>query len=126
MRKALISALAVMYMTITSGVMVNVHYCMGEFAALSFGNEADSHCGKCGMEDQAGCCHTDHQLVKTDDNHLLVQNLFEGFGLAEALVPAASAEPQLSLVSHSSSSYYHHPPDQRLNKLRLYNGVFRI
>ncbi len=38
-------------MTIASGVVVNVHYCMGRLASVEYGYDDHDVCGKCGMSD---------------------------------------------------------------------------
>ena len=52
-----------MYMTVTSGVVINIHYCMGEVATVELGHNSQDSCGQCGM-DNSGCCHDDVQVVK--------------------------------------------------------------
>jgi hypothetical protein len=54
---------AMMYMTVTSGVVINIHYCMGEVATVELGHNSQDSCGQCGM-DNSGCCHDDVQVVK--------------------------------------------------------------
>jgi hypothetical protein len=50
-------------MTVTSGVVINIHYCMGEVATVELGHNSQDSCGQCGM-DNSGCCHDDVQVVK--------------------------------------------------------------
>jgi hypothetical protein len=54
---------AMMYMTVTSGVVINIHYCMGEVATVELGHNSQDSCSQCGM-DNSGCCHDDVQVVK--------------------------------------------------------------
>ncbi|MGB4771233.1 MAG: hypothetical protein WBP58_07235 [Chitinophagaceae bacterium] len=54
---------AMMYMTVTSGVVINIHYCMGEVATVDLGHNSEDSCGQCGM-DNSGCCHDEVQVVK--------------------------------------------------------------
>ena len=58
-----------MYMTVTSGVVINVHYCMGEVATVELGHNSQDSCGQCGM-DNSGCCHDEVQVVKMCADHL--------------------------------------------------------
>ena len=70
MRKPFILLLAIVYLGITSGVMVNVHYCMGRIAEVNYGHDDADKCGKCGMDQKNGCCTTEHKFVKSADEHL--------------------------------------------------------
>lgn len=128
MKKAFVAILAVLYLTITSGVVVNVHYCMGRFASVAYGADNHDVCGKCGMPDKKSkCCHTESKLVKVQDVHQLAKTQVQFQELpAEAPVqqsliqqPVTGQEPYLALQ-------YHSPPDRRLNTVYLSNCVFRI
>jgi hypothetical protein len=126
-KKAIILVLATMYLGITSGVMVNIHYCMGRIAEVNYGHDDDKNCSKCGMEQKDGCCKTEHKLIKSSTEHLLAKT-FTSFEYSPADMPQEYPEPQSIHISGNDHFYlrYHSPPDKRSNELRLYNGVFRI
>ena len=130
MKKATIAILAILYITVTSGVSVNLHYCMGQIASVDYGHEDHDVCGKCGMKEsieKKGCCHTEHKLVKVDDAHQLIKANVQ---LLE--MPAVSAVP--SIVSHyqlprqeEHIAYASHaPPDTPDQPAYLLHCVFRI
>lgn len=128
MKKGLIAILAILYMTITSGVVVNIHYCMGRVASVEYGYDEHDKCGKCGMEGKKqGCCHTDYKLVKVDDAHQLAK-----VNLAFMQWPAETPVYNLSLLASPVTAtryltpHYHAPPDQRSNEVYLRNSVFRV
>jgi hypothetical protein len=68
MKKVLAIVLAVTYLAIASGVVVSVHYCMGEKAGVAIGETNADTCGTCGMDNE-GCCHDDVSVVKIQDSH---------------------------------------------------------
>ncbi len=68
MKKTLAILLSVVYLAVTSGVAMTVHYCMGEVAAVGIGHSESDKCGDCGME-KSGCCHDDFKIVKISDYH---------------------------------------------------------
>lgn len=68
MKKILAISLAVVYLAISSGVVVNIHYCMGKVAEVALGHNTNDKCGQCGMEND-GCCHDDVKVVKIQDTH---------------------------------------------------------
>lgn len=116
-----------MYLGLTSGVMVNIHYCMGEIAEVNYGHPDDENCNSCGMKEVDGCCHTDHKFIKSDVDHLTAKNTAE-------LNPWIAELPLLYLndviFSYTSpdlkDTQYLSPPDQRNNDVCMYNCVFRI
>lgn len=128
MKKAVIAILAILYVTVASGVVVNVHYCMGRIASVEYGYDDHDVCGKCGMSgEKKGCCHTEYKLVKLQDEHRLVQASVS-FPELPAIVPVQTSflQQPLSGVEACLSLSYHSPPDFRLNIVYLRNSVFRI
>ncbi|MGL6269560.1 MAG: HYC_CC_PP family protein, partial [Chitinophagaceae bacterium] len=55
LKKFFAISLAIVYLAISSGVVLNIHYCMGEIAEVAFGQHKSDKCGQCGMEND-GCC----------------------------------------------------------------------
>lgn len=129
MKKAVIAILAILYVTVASGVVVNVHYCMGKIASVEYGYDNHDKCGNCGMAaaKKNGCCHTEYKLVKVDDDHRLAEAQMP-FLAAPALLPVpVSAFPEpLSSGQNDLARQYHSPPDVRSNAVYLRNCVFRI
>ncbi|WP_276484392.1 HYC_CC_PP family protein [Paraflavitalea pollutisoli] len=128
MKKAIIAILAILYVTVASGVVVNVHYCMGKIASVDYGYDNHDKCGKCGMSGKKkGCCHTEYKLVKLDDEHRLAEAQM-AFLAAPALLPATNSEfpePPAGEQTYLARQY-HSPPDTRSNAVYLRNCVFRI
>jgi hypothetical protein len=81
-KKILSILLLMVYTAASSGTVISAHYCMGDLAAVSFG-ERDSHgCEFCGMEDE-GCCHDLPQVIKID-NSVLESQVIAGFDFSPA------------------------------------------
>ena len=127
MKKGLIFLLAIIYITLTSGIVVNIHYCMGRVAGVTYGAEAEHRCDKCGMEQKKGCCGTEHKLVKADSDHIFAKSISAPLTFA-ALAPNAFPADQFSFTFSAEhfTARYHSPPDFRSNHLAVYNSVFRI
>lgn len=128
MKKGLVFILAILYITLTSGIVVNAHYCMGRLTDVTYGHEKDGRCDRCGMEQKAGCCETEHTLVKADTDHItpgsLTAPVFH-LDLLQNVIPLA----QLSAIpvnDEAGCTKYHSPPDKRTNHLDVFNSVFRI
>ncbi len=101
---------------------------MGEVASVNYGHEKEHACDKCGMEQKDGCCHTEHKILKSEEDHLNVKS-------ATINDTWFADSPQIYfdeiLYDYTSSQYealsnYSPPVDYRLNDLHLYNSVFRI
>lgn len=116
------------YLTVTSGVMVNIHYCMGAIASITYGATEEKGCSKCGMEESSACCHTEVKVIKSDDNHTSpsyatyitgISDHPQVIGLFQAAEFALSSED-------TGFSHYRPPPDSRAGELFKYNRVFRI
>lgn len=54
----------------SSGTVLSLHYCMGDFASVSIGHKDKKGCYKCGMENK-GCCHDDVKVIKLDNNAIV-------------------------------------------------------
>lgn len=75
MKKIYIGILAVLYMAVSSGIALEIHYCMGKEAGRELYGSSTDKCGKCGMtEKKAGCCHDDFKFYKLSDFHKTVSN----------------------------------------------------
>jgi hypothetical protein len=69
MKKAAIIFLAVLYFTMSNGVIVNFHYCMGDLAEVAWGYKHSDTCPKCGMKDAKGCCENKYEVIKVQQEH---------------------------------------------------------
>lgn len=128
MKKSWIAILAILYITVTSGVIVNVHYCMGSIASVAYGWDDHDVCGKCGMTgDKAGCCHTEYQLVKVDDEHQFVPVDIPSFETPMSIIPDEIVwiNPAPASIQPTTFTYID-PPDPYSNSVYLHHCVFRI
>jgi hypothetical protein len=102
--------LALIYISTTSGIVINTHYCMGKIAEIALGASGSATCDTCGMENE-GCCHDDLQVIKLTDNHHYSAIYFEVSDV-HALVPARTelVEPEISVWISYGSLANHSPP----------------
>ena len=127
MKKAVIAILALLYIVTASGIVVNLHYCMGQLASVDYGTDTHETCGKCGMKDTPGCCETESKVVKVQDEHQWAKAEMEMAQLS-AILP--QFEISLNSLLQGGESYadplYYPPPDPMGNAVYLANSVFRI
>ena len=120
-----------MYLAITSGLVLQIHYCMGRQsgATVAISAEADHTCGKCGMTNGKNkCCHDEVKFIKLQDAHKQVTADFE------VAAPAATVS-EFNLINASqlsscqpSAPANHSPPDDDIEQIPLFvrYSVFRI
>ena len=75
MKRITIFLLLLLYVTVSSGFTVHLHYCMGELVESNLTHSEDAPCGVCGMEKDPdssdGCCKDEHKQVKVDQDKKL-------------------------------------------------------
>ena len=127
MKKAVAFILAFLYLGLSSGLAVNIHYCMGKVTDVHVNDYNDKAC-VCNMKDGSmPCCGHFYELVKVNDEHQAVASDFSfkapeiilhGFNNLMALL----MQPQTnSIASNSHILPLFSPPD-----IYLENCVFRI
>ncbi len=124
MKKFLAILLIGLYITTTSGVVLSIHYCMGEVSGVAIGHTQSNNCATCGMDNQ-GCCHDDFKVVKVSDNHqapLMADDLQKFF--VPAPEPVTHHFSYLPLRSGSYHYQAHAPPSP--GSLNILYCVFRI
>jgi hypothetical protein len=116
--------LLAVYIAFSSGIALNVHYCMGEFSGVAIGKAENDVCGTCGM-DNTGCCHDDFKVVKLTDNHQpsLIKDDFQKISLLPAEPVSAQFADLPALLKFDSPQVNSPPPPKSLNILYC---VFRI
>ncbi|RYY70972.1 MAG: hypothetical protein EOO13_04770 [Chitinophagaceae bacterium] len=129
MKKLLLSILTIMYMTVSSGIAMEIHYCMGERAGADLYGSGSDKCGKCGMKEQnkKGCCHDDHKFYKLDDSHKKAANDIS-FQLDPVVVLSPIPGNDWVLPAGRSGQVIHNnsPPGYIPRPARIMHGVFLI
>jgi hypothetical protein len=118
---------AVLYLAMTSGMVLSAHYCMGDLADISLGHDTAEKCADCGMYNN-GCCHDDVKVFRITDAHgpsafTTMPRVFDCL----AYIPI---HPSLVEAGHSKT--YHtpvripDPPEPDGISLCIRHAVFRI
>jgi hypothetical protein len=132
LKKFIIAILALLYVTVSSGATIHMHYCMDKLVDWSLGHSNDERCSECGMEKnhaQSSCCKDEHKQVKLKDDQkiseapiylmqetstVLSEFPFGGYSLVP--LPSLSQEHPVS----------HAPPAGANQVIYLRNCNFRI
>lgn len=127
MRKLVCIILTFVYPLLTSGLVLQLHYCGGKLSSLSLAL-SDTHSCSCGSKSmKKGCCKNKSLQVKVKGDHRTTNNI---------LLPSTSCNnlacvlPVTEILIPKSqyivASNYHLPPP-KLNTSRLaFLSVFRI
>lgn len=126
MKKFTIAILAVVYLTLSSGVAMSIHYCMGDSTSGGVMHKNDK-CGKCGMKSTTGCCKDEFKIVKLNDSHKLICNDIK-IGAPISVIHNFYIISETDTFSSCFKSGYknHSPPDIYGISLTILNSVFRI
>jgi CDGSH-type Zn-finger protein len=126
MKRFTVAILALLYFTISTGMVVNIHYCMGKVSSVNVDVLAKNLCA-CGKKETKGCCKTEHKLIKLEDNHKA------SFADVVFNVPAQEIEHPYNLINAQPISLTdktafnnHSPPILYQQDIYLQNCVFRI
>jgi hypothetical protein len=126
MKKITVAILAIIYLTVSSGVAMTIHYCMGKVASVDLMHPADK-CGKCGMKTTGGCCKDEFKIVKLNDSHKLISNDINIFSPV-AVIDNSKSIFDINVFSSriKSNNKNHSPPESHGTSLNILYCVFRI
>jgi DNA polymerase II large subunit len=117
------------YLTVSSGVAMEIHYCMGKQAAVDFYNTADDKkCGRCGMkEKKGGCCSDEHKFYKLEDAHKNVSCNYDA-SISQVAMVNEFASFSVNLISSFDQDILHNnsPPVDYGPPIFIRNCVIRI
>jgi hypothetical protein len=128
MKKIYIGILAIIYMAVSSGIAVELHYCMGSKAGIELFGSANEKCGKCGMtEKETGCCHDEFKFYKLSDSHKNVLNEISFTAAWVAIVSDYNIYNwQIPANTTLQAINNHSPPGYIKPDVCIINCVFRI
>jgi hypothetical protein len=120
--------LLLIYTTSVFGVTVHVHYCMKKYAGISFLQNKNQACQKCGMKNSKnGCCKDEQKkiLLKTDHQ--------QGAGMSSRLINYSTQDislvqsPDILLNRNSLfTALSHAPPLLQSKRLNILHCIFLI
>ena len=128
MKKLLLSILTFLYMMVSTGIAMEVHYCMGKQAGIEFYGSKDDVCGKCGMlEKKGGCCSNEHKFFKFEDSFKHASNEINFVFFNEAITAQFSSftsNEENYVAIHDS--FYESPPKIYGPTIYIRNCIFRL
>ncbi len=130
MLKFISSISFLLYFAVTSGVVINSHYCMKRLASVHLYETHAKVCGRCGMEthESNGCCRDEVKVVKL----VLDQNKLEVTTYSIPALEVIAVTPSEFIAAAFENTYKkrhfhnHSPPLLSAQDTYLQNCVFRI
>lgn len=129
MKKVTTTILIVLYLAFTTGVIVNMHYCMDKVDSVALYQAADDVCDKCGMhiDEAMGCCRDEVKVYKIDDDQRSAVVAFHFENIDQPLVsPSLYIETSLDNLITPTHYFNHSPPLLSGQDLCIQHSVFRI
>lgn len=128
MKRLAATLLALIYFSVSSGMVMNMHYCMGKLSSVKLAvlPAAKCACGK--KSEKKSCCRTEVKLVKVEDAQQKAVVADVSFELSIAapvtglnFLHTSFYSGDISVISHA-----HAPPLLSEQDTYLQNCVFRI
>jgi hypothetical protein len=128
MKKFIVAILAFLYLGVSSGIAMEIHYCMGKKAGVELFASGNDKCGKCGMkEKKGGCCSDEQQFYKLNDSHKNVSNDLS-FEMPVAIISSSFKTyqwaPAVAVVA--STTHNNSPPPDTGPSACILHCVFRL
>jgi hypothetical protein len=127
MKKLSVAILAIIYLCVSSGIAMNIHYCMGKLSSVELMHTNDK-CSKCGMKTgKNSCCNDKFKIVKLTDSHKIISNEINIFAPV-AIIDNSKSIFDIDLQNAKIISDFnnHSPPISQGISLCILNSVFRI
>lgn len=128
MKKFLLTILAFVYITSSTGASFHMHYCMGKLADFGLIKHTSKTCSKCGMEETGkGCCRHEVKFVKNYSDQKTPETTIQFIQLISTvphpfIMEALSNFPAVTLVN----LIYYKPPRDSGIAFYIRNCVFLI
>ena len=101
MKRLVTLFIALIYLVMSTGFVMNSHYCMGKLSSIELGVSEAKKC-ICGMRIDSTkknkCCHSKIEVVKLEDSHKSTPSILFQFSVMEAVVP----QFYLSAINYTS------------------------
>ncbi len=130
MKRLLTPFIALIYLVMSTGFVMNSHYCMGKLSSIELGRSEVKKC-ICGMRIDSTkknkCCHSKIDVVKLEDSHKSTTSTIVFANIIEAVLPQFYVEPVLFTNKYTENQYLKKLPPN-LNKQDTFKriGVFLI
>jgi hypothetical protein len=130
MKKGIAAISFLLYFAVTSGIVINSHYCMKRLVSIHLFETKAKVCGLCGMDvhDSDGCCRDEVKVIKLVQDQVKIPVTLYEIPSVEAIVPILTDYLLASLRKFDDQRHFnnHSPPLLSAQNTYLQINVFRI
>lgn len=128
MKKGTAAILLIFYIAASTGIVINLHYCMSRFDTLQLGASKTEVCGKCGMltKSSNGCCHDQVKIIKLQDDQQLTSISFRFNAPVATDLSVLYFINEAVFTNINKLALNNHSPPLSKQDTYLQNCVFRI
>jgi hypothetical protein len=131
MKKIIVTIFAFLYLAVSSGATVHLHFCMGKLINWELWNKKDNgKCSKCGMaksKAKDGCCKDENKLVKIEKDQRVAEAAFSMQLLSVAVSVSFVETPDVPfLFVTAATPVSNSPPRKSLLAVYIRNCSFLI
>lgn len=129
MKKVFAFVIALIYLAVSSGIVVEIHHCMGTVTGASLGAAVVSNtCGNCGMVKGSNkCCKDEVKLVKLQDAQKVSNGAWQ-INIPTVIIHHSdynNTDPVIGLTAFNMP-VVHAPPGHVTTSRCILHCVFRI
>ena len=126
MKRLITLFIALIYLVMSTGFVMNSHYCMGKLSSVELGRSEVKKC-ICGMRIDSTkknkCCHSKLDVVKLEDSHKLTTSTFVFANFIEAVIPQFFVEPAVLFTKVYTANQYLKKLPPNLHKQDTYKRI---
>ncbi|NOT50797.1 MAG: hypothetical protein HOP10_05935 [Chitinophagaceae bacterium] len=130
MKKLVVVIALACYLVVSTGVVINYHYCMKRLASTQLFGSTKAYCDNCGMHVKRsnGCCHDQVKVLKLSTD----QNTFSAIAHSIpapdvlAITPSEFIAALFYNINEQKHFHNHSPPLLSARDTYLRINVFRI
>lgn len=129
MKKFLVTILALVYLGVSSGATINMHYCMGKLMSWDIAHKQVVKCGNCGMEKSShkGCCKDEQKKLQIEKDQKVSESVYQFHKTGTDAVVIVYPDVPVYFSSFATDKpVAHAPPLIKAVPLFLLNCNFRI
>lgn len=130
MKKGIAAISFLLYFAVTSGIVINSHYCMKRLVSIHLFETKAKVCGLCGMDvhDSDGCCRDEVKVIKLVQDQVKIPVTLYEIPSVEAIAPVIAVYHfSLFQLNDGQRRFNNHsPPLLSAQDTYLQNNVFRI
>lgn len=130
MKKGIAAISFLFYFAVTSGIVINSHYCMKRLVSIHLFETKAKVCGLCGMDvhDSEGCCRDEVKVIKLVQDQVKIPVTLYEIPSVEAIAPVIAVYNFSLFQLNDGQRHFnnHSPPILSAQDTYLQNNVFRI